>query len=48
MTKPVLRAHAIAELVPDMTTDQYDALVNDIREYFLQTPIVMYEGMVLD
>ena len=48
MTKPVPRAHAIAELVPDMTSDQYDALVNDIREHGLQTPIVMYEGMVLD
>src|SRR5262245_13848393 len=48
MTKPALRAHPIAELVPYMTTDQYDALMNDIREHGLQTPIVMYEGMVLD
>ena len=41
MTKPVPRAHAIAQLVPDMTSDQYDALVNDVREHGLQTPIVV-------
>ena len=48
MTKPALRAHPIAELVPDMTPDQYSALRHDIREHGLRTPIVMYEGMVLD
>ena len=48
MTKPALRAHPIAELVPYMTTDQYGALLDDIREHGLRTPIVMYEGMVLD
>jgi len=48
MTRPTLRAHPIAELVPDMTPDQYGALVDDIREHGLRTPIVMYEGMVLD
>jgi len=48
MTKPALRAHRIAELVPYMTLDQYSALVDDIREHSLRTPIVMYEGMVLD
>ena len=48
MIKPALRAHPIAELVPDMTPDQYSALRHDIREHSLRTPIVMYEGMVLD
>ena len=48
MTKPALRAHPIAELVPDMTADQFDALLDDIREHGLRTSIVMYEGMVLD
>jgi hypothetical protein len=48
MTKPALRAHPIAELVPHMTPDQYGALMDDIREQGLRTPIVMYEGMVLD
>ena len=48
MTKPALRAHPIAELVPHMTPDQYGALVHDIQEHGLRTPIVMYEGMVLD
>jgi ParB-like chromosome segregation protein Spo0J len=48
MTKPALRAHPIAELVPSMTADHYSALVQDIREQGLRTPIVMYEGMVLD
>jgi hypothetical protein len=48
MTKLALRAHPIAELVPYMTTDQYGALLDDIREHGLRTPIVMYEGMVLD
>src|SRR5215475_9791774 len=48
MTRPTLRAHPIAELVPDMTPDQYGAAVDDIREHGLRTPIVMYEGMVLD
>ena len=33
MTKPALRAHPIAELVPDMTPDQYSALRYDIREH---------------
>jgi hypothetical protein len=48
MTKPALRAHPIAELVPDMTPDQYSALRDDIRDHGLRTPTVMYEGMVLD
>ena len=48
MTRPALRAHPIAELVPYMTPDQYSALRDDIREHGLRTPIVMYEGMVLD
>ena len=48
ISKPALRAHPIAELVPHMTPDQYGALVDDIHEYGLRTPIVMYEGMVLD
>ena len=48
ITKPALRAHPIAELVPDMTPDQYGALRDDIREHGLRTPTVMYEGMVLD
>src|SRR5262245_31081606 len=48
MTKPALRAHPIAELVPSMTPDQYGALLDDIRECGLRTPVVMYEGMVLD
>src|SRR5215510_2437300 len=33
MTRPTLRAHPIAELVPDMTPDQYGAAVDDIREH---------------
>ena len=48
MTKPGPRTHPIAELVPYMTADQYGALMDDIREHGLRTPIVMYEGMVLD
>ena len=40
MTRPALRAHPIAELVPDMTLDQYSALRYDIREHGLRTPIV--------
>lgn len=48
MTKPALPAHPIAELVPHMTPDQHGALRDDIREHGLRTPIVMYEGMVLD
>ena len=48
MTKPALRAHPIAELVPYMTADQYGPLLDDIREHGLRMPIVMYEGMVLD
>ena len=48
MTTAALRAHPVAELVPDMTPDQYGALRDDIREHGLRTPIVMYEGMVLD
>jgi len=48
MTKPALRAHPIAELVPYMTSDQYSALLDDIREHGLRTPIVTYESMVLD
>ena len=47
-SKPALRAHPIAELVPDMTPDQYGALRDDIREHGMRTPIVMYEGMLLD
>src|SRR5262245_50445341 len=48
MTKPALRAHPIAELVPYMTPDQYSALLDDIRKHGLRMSVVMYEGMVLD
>src|SRR5215813_5933875 len=48
MTKPALRAHPIAELVPYMTPDQYSALLDDIREHGLRMSVVMYEAMVLD
>src|SRR5262249_24845415 len=48
MTRQALRAHPIAELVPDMTPDPYVAVVDDIREHGLGAPIVMDEGMVLD
>ena len=43
-----LKPHALATIVPDMLTDEYIALVANIKENGLQQPITLFEGQVLD
>jgi N6-adenosine-specific RNA methylase IME4 len=40
--------HELCKLFPVMPEDQFNALVEDIREYGLRDPVVIYEGKILD
>lgn len=41
-------AHRLAGLVRPMTPEEYTTLARDIRERGLRTPIVLYDGQILD
>lgn len=43
-----LEPHPYADLIPEMSPDEYEALQADILENGLMEPIVIYEGQVLD
>lgn len=43
-----LEEHDLAGLVPEMAPDEYQTLVEDIRENGLMEPIVLFEGQILD
>lgn len=40
--------HSYCDLLPEMTTDDFNALVNDIKENGLINPIVLFENQILD
>ena len=48
VTPEQLEAHALAELFPSMTPDEFNALVEDIERHGLIEPIVLFEGQILD
>jgi ParB-like chromosome segregation protein Spo0J len=43
-----LNHHPIANLFPEMTGSDYDALVKDIKSNGLIEPITLFEGKILD
>jgi ParB-like nuclease family protein len=43
-----LTAHPVATLFPDMSADDYAALVEDIRHHGVRTPILVHGGQILD
>jgi ParB-like nuclease family protein len=45
---PLLHVHPLAEYTPSMAAEEYQALVESIREHGLREPIITYEGRILD
>lgn len=43
-----MKIHPICELVPAMTSDEFQKLAQDIKEHGLLHPIVTYDGCILD
>jgi hypothetical protein len=43
-----LKPHRFADLLPEMSNDEFSALVEDIRTNGLRVPIVLHEGAILD
>lgn len=48
MKLEAIKTHAIAEALPEMSSEEFESLVKDIEEHGLREPIVIYEGSVLD
>lgn len=46
--RALLAYHPLAELFPLIEGDDFDALVEDVREHSVRDPIVIHEGKVLD
>lgn len=43
-----MKPHELCGMIPDMTPEQYEQLVEDIGRHGLLEPITLYEGMILD
>lgn len=43
-----MELHSIAKLFPEMTKEEYRALVEDIRENGVRLPVIIHEGKILD
>lgn len=48
MPEPELQIHPLAEVLPEMTAEEYRDLVESIRKNGLREPIILYEGKILD
>jgi ParB-like chromosome segregation protein Spo0J len=43
-----LKFHPLAEIFPLIAGDDFDALVEDVRQYGVREPVVLYQGQILD
>src|SRR5262249_34413086 len=44
----LLEPHELAQLFPSMSDEQFEELVEDVRQHGLRQPIVLYEKKILD
>jgi hypothetical protein len=44
----MLQQHSLSSAYPEMTTDEYQALVDSVADIGVQNPITLYEGEVID
>lgn len=44
----IYETHPLADLIPQMSAEEYEGLRDDIREHGLLEPVTLFEGKILD